>query len=328
MFLTNNFKAVQLRTMNTRYLETFVAIAEAGNFQRAAERVNLTESAVSMQMKALENDLQIDLFDRSTRPFSLSSEGQTLLNPAREILRSVDAFHEVASNRDGLSGTLRLGAILAAAHSLLPQALASFCSEHPRMQVRVERGLSEALEERVAMGSLDAAVITEQSSLSQDLAVRTLLSDRLLIAVRSDAPDLSGLELLQTYPFIRFSRGTGVGRIIDSGLLSQGIVVSEKIELDSMAVIIEMVSHGLGVSIVPEHSISKELSVNLRTVPFGEPAMVRKIGLITRRRRSESPLVRALFSALQMSTEMHTQKKHQQGRNQSRQKTSKTRRES
>lgn len=290
--------------MNIRYLETFVAIAEAGSFQGAALRVNLTESAVSMQMKALENLLQIELFDRSTRPFSLNSVGQTLLDPAREVLRSVDVFQEVADNTDGLSGTLRLGVILAVAHTFLPPALASFCSEHPRIQLRVERGLSEELEERVAKGALDAAIVTEQSTASQELAVRTLLSDKLLIAVRHDAPELPGLELLQTLPFIRFNRNTGVGRIIDGGLLSQGIRVNETMELDAMAAIIEMVHHGLGVSIVPEHSISKEVRANLRTIPFGKPALVRKIGLVVKRRRNESALVEALYSALHASASM------------------------
>ena len=95
--------------MNLKHLETFVAIAEVGSFQAVAGRLHLTQSAVSMQMKALEDTLQAVLFDRSSRPPTLSPMGRMLLRPARGLLRRADAFRETAAQRDGLFGSLRLG---------------------------------------------------------------------------------------------------------------------------------------------------------------------------------------------------------------------------
>ena len=95
--------------MNLRHLRTFVTIAETGSFQAAAERLFLTQSAVSMQMKALEETLQAELFDRGKRPPVLSAHGRALLDRARDLVDQVENFRRAAAGGDELLGSLTLG---------------------------------------------------------------------------------------------------------------------------------------------------------------------------------------------------------------------------
>ncbi|WP_425406548.1 LysR family transcriptional regulator [Hwanghaeella sp.] len=284
--------------MNLRHLRTFVTIAETGSFQAASERLFLTQSAVSMQMKALEESLQAELFDRGKRPPVLSALGRALLDRARDLVDQVDSFRQAAAGGEELLGSLTLGVIPSATTSVLPSALARLRDEHPRMQVRIEGGLSAGLEDLVAGGVIDAAVITEPARLPSGLRSLTIFSEPLLIAAPKNAEGESGPDMLETLPFIRFNRGTGVGRIIETTLQSRHIRVAETMELDSIEAILMMVSRGLGAAVVPHRSLTPQFAETVRTFPFDGPAVMRNVGLVVRRRQSETPLVTALYSAL------------------------------
>lgn len=284
--------------MNLRHLRTFVTIAETGSFQAAAERLFLTQSAVSMQMKALEESLQAELFDRGKRPPVLSALGRALLDRARDLVEQVEDFRRAAAGGEELLGSLTLGVIPSATTSILPGALARLRDEHPRMQVRIEGGLSAGLEDLVAGGVIDAAVITEPARLPAGLRSLTIFSEPLLIAVPAQAKGSDGPALLERLPFIRFNRATGIGRIIETTLQTRRIRVVETMELDSIEAILMMVSRGLGASVVPERSLTHRFAATVRTIPFEAPGLNRNVGLVVRRRQSETPLVSALFGAL------------------------------
>ena len=284
--------------MNLRHLRTFVTIAETGSFQAAAERLFLTQSAVSMQMKALEESLQAELFDRGKRPPVLSALGRALLDRARDLVDQVENFRRAAAGGDELLGSLTLGVIPSATTSILPGALARLRDEHPRMQVRIEGGLSTGLEDLVAGGVIDAAVVTEPARLPEGLRSLTVFTEPLLIAAPLQSDGDSGPDLLEKLPFIRFNRGTGVGRIIETTLQTRGIRVAETMELDSIEAILMMVSRGLGAADVPERSLTDRFRGTVRTFPFGGAGVTRNVGLVVRRRQSETPLVTALYSAL------------------------------
>lgn len=284
--------------MNLRHLRTFVTIAETGSFQAAAERLFLTQSAVSMQMKALEESLQAELFDRGKRPPVLSALGRALLDRARDLVDQVENFRRAAAGGDDLLGSLTLGVIPSATTSILPGALARLRDEHPNIQVRIEGGLSAGLEDLVSGGVIDAAVVTEPARLPAGLNSLTIFSEPLLIAVPAQTEDGTAAALLEKLPFIRFNRATGIGRIIETTLQSRGIRVVETMELDSIEAILMMVSRGLGASVVPERSLTEGFAATVRTLPFEGAAVTRNVGLVVRRRQSETPLVSALHNAL------------------------------
>ena len=284
--------------MNLRHLRTFVTIAETGSFRLAAQRLYLTQSAVSMQMKTLEETLQAELFDRSNRPPVLSAHGRSLLDRARDLVDQADQFQRAAAGGGDLFGALTIGVIPSATTTILPAALAHLRDKHPGMQVRVEGGLSAGLEDLVQGGTIDAAVVTEPARLPAALQALTVYEEPLLLAVPRETEGEDPRALLETLPFIRFNRGTGVGRIIETMLQTRGIPVNEMMELDSIEAILMMVSRGLGAAVVPERSLTEPLRRAVATHRFTGGDARRRVGLIVRRRQSASPLVTALHAAL------------------------------
>lgn len=287
--------------MNLRHLRTFVTIAETGSFQAAAQRLFLTQSAVSMQMKTLEEVLNAELFDRDKRPPVLSAHGRSLLERARDLVDQAEEFQRTAAGVDDLFGSLTLGVIPSATTTILPAALARLRDKHPRMQVRVEGGLSAGLETHVSNGTIDAAVVTEPNRLPPGLTALTIYEEPLLVAVPAKTEAEDPRMLLETLPFIRFNRGTGVGRIVETILQTRGIQTNETMELDSIEAILMMVSRGLGAAVVPERSLTPSLKQQVITHQFNGSDAWRRVGLIVRRRQSTSPLISALHSALQES---------------------------
>jgi DNA-binding transcriptional LysR family regulator len=139
---------------------TFVAIAESGSFTAAAERVHRTQSAVSMQVKRLEELLRRELFVRAGRSVELTRDGELFLNHARRVLRTHrEAL--AAFNNTALSGTITIGAPDSCASTFLPGILGRFAEIHPLVHVNVICGPSQALLKQVADGTIDLAVITQ-----------------------------------------------------------------------------------------------------------------------------------------------------------------------
>lgn len=284
--------------MSLRQLETLVAIADAGSFHAAADRLAITRSAVSMQMKALEEDLQTPLFDRDRRPPALRENALPLVEQARQILRLHEDFRIGARASGAIAGTLRIGVIPTASTGILPDALAILRERTPLLQVRIENELSTELIRRVERGMLDAAILTEPPRHAAGLRSRTIVEERLLVVAPADSPGERDVDLLTALPFVRFNRRAGVGRIIDGSLRARGIDVQERMELDSIESILMMVSRGLGAAIAPERSISPEQRAALKCVPFGDPPVRRKVGLLERTGRDRTTLTDALLDAL------------------------------
>lgn len=285
--------------MNLRHLETLLAIAETGSFAAAADRVGVTQSAVSMQMRALEDALGTELFDRARRPPALSERGGALLGLAREVLRAAEELTAAASGAT-LRGRLRLGVIPTAATGLVPDALTLLAARAPDLQIRVESGLSTDLARRVAQGVLDAALVTETARLERGLVVRPILEEPLLVVAPPATAGPSARTLLRSLPFVRFNRRTGVGRVIDAALRRDRIVVTEAMELDSIEAILAMVGRGLGVAVVPAGSVAGAVAATVHALPFGDPPVLRRVGLLERERPAgaePNPVVSALLEA-------------------------------
>jgi len=289
--------------MTVRHLKTLVAVADSGSFNAAAERLGITQSAVSMQIRALEDDLEVELFDRSRRPPLLNTLGHSLLERAREIVRLYDGLQESVAKAGQLAGALRLGAIPSVTTSILPPALASLRHRHPALQVRIEGGLSTELMAKVARGALDAAVVTEPERLNKDLQSATILDEALIAVRHRSAVGTSDEEMLSANPFVRFNRRAGFGRIVDGALRARGLKVRDTMELDSIEAILLMVSQGLGVTVVPESSIVGRFAKTLYRTPFGDPPVRRRVCLVERSDSAQTQLTAAFREELRRTAE-------------------------
>jgi len=280
--------------MSIRLLKTLIAIADRSTFTAAAEAVHITHAAVSQQMKALEEKLQIAIFDRSKRTPRLTPIGNELVSRARLLVESYDNLLPSILDEEYLSGELKLGAIPTALTGLVPLAMTRLREEYGDLHLHVVPGLSTELISEVERGSLDAAIVTLPERLPGNVTWQQIAKEplELLASVSTESDD--PVELLKNRPFIRFTRRAVVGGLIDRWLQQQGIEVDECMELENLESISSMVYSDLGVSIVPRGCVSAPNPLPLKHIPLGEPGVSRLIGLISKSSSVKARLLEAL----------------------------------
>jgi len=282
-----------------RNLRTLLAIHDTGSFKKAAERLNMTLSAVSMQMKELEATYGVALFDRSFRPPALTSTGLLLVDAGRGIVTALDDLHLLLKAGPTLSGSLSLGFVATASTRLLPNAVRHLSARFPGLELHVESALSVELAERVRRGDLDAAVVTETRDLHRNCVVSRLVDDPLvLVAARVERRRLTP-DLLRHKPFIRFQAQSGVGQIIDEFLLDRAFDVRQAMVLDSLEAIVELVASDLGVTIIPLPEAQRYGRGRIRWAALRGHKLSRSLALITRQTPGSRHLHDALLEALQ-----------------------------
>ncbi|OYW59807.1 MAG: LysR family transcriptional regulator [Azorhizobium sp. 32-67-21] len=289
--------------MSLRALRSLKAIAHHGSFAKAGEAVGLTQSAISLQVRALEEEFGAQLFDRSRRLPVLTEAGRIVLARAEEVLALYDRIPEALSDERSLSGRLRVGAIQTALSGPMPGALMALRRAHPRLRVHVGAGMSAELAARVATGELDAAVTTEPvRPHPSDLVWTELYEDRFWLIAPPGLQGLDAAALLARMPFIRFDARAWAGRMIARELRRLGLKVQEEMVLDSQEVILKMVEWGLGVAVLPLPD-AVLARASLTCLPFGDPQMRRHVVLLERQERPSGRLCAALAGAIRASME-------------------------
>ncbi|WP_207479994.1 LysR family transcriptional regulator [Arenibaculum pallidiluteum] len=285
--------------MSLRALRSLVAIARHGTFARAADALGLTQSAVSLHVKALEEEFRAALFDRSRRRPVLTEAGRVALERAQAVLAAYDAIPAEIAAGQGLRGRLRLGAIQTALAGRLPQALGRLRRQHPHLRVAVASGMSAELALRVEAGDLDAAITTEPvKPHPAGLAFEPLYTDRFWIVAPPEAEGSDARTLLTTLPFLRFDKRAWAGRMIEDELRRQGVRIREEMELDSQEALTRMAASGLGVAVVPLADPDLDTLPPLFRLPFGSPQRERRVGLLTREDDPQTILTSVLATAM------------------------------
>ncbi|MEQ8335113.1 LysR family transcriptional regulator [Nisaea sp.] len=284
--------------MSLRRLQIFLEVASRGSFAAAADRLGLAQSAVSMQIRTLEQELGADLFDRSRRPPVLNDRGAALIPQARAILTQYEDLKQTVQPDGHIAGTLRLGVIQTASTGILPGALTGLHERYPDLRVRIESGLSTGLLGRVAHGELDAAILTAPERLPPELNGHLIFEEPLSVIAPPGLTGATDAALLTRHPFIRFNRRTGVGRIIEHALRDRNLAVDEAMELDAIEPIIEMVSCGLGVAVVPAYALDPVTRDAIRVLPFGDPVATRRVIVVERHASTRAALTAVLVKAL------------------------------
>ena len=283
--------------MRLRQLQTLVAIADTGSFHAAAAKLGLTQAAISMQMKSLEESLRLELFERSVRPPRLNNTGLLMLEQAREITSLCDKLLDASPVSSQLIGSIRNGTVPGMSF-ILPQTLDNLHKSYRRLQIRVVSDLADELVHQIDQGRLDAAVITQPQDLDSHLLSRPLLSEPLMVIAPRDYAGQSDAELLTGNPYIGFNRKAEVSRLIEQALNQRNIKVNPIMELDTLETFQMMILHGLGVGVLPISSIRERFLDDLYAVPFGSPALQRTISLVQQREHHRQIFLDTLYDAL------------------------------
>jgi DNA-binding transcriptional LysR family regulator len=283
--------------MDIRQLRTLVAVAEFGTFGRAAEAVNLTPSAVSQQINALETEVGAKLFDRSSRPPVLNTQGLQMLDAAHKLIRTAEEAIDAISGRRVI-GTFNLGSVRTSAFALLPRAIIAMQAKFPDLLIKLRVGLTEPFLADVAAGRLDAAVVAEHVGMPRELRWSPFIREPLLVIAPPGSPRLAANKLLESLPFIRFRNSVPLATLIDTELARLGLRLKEIAEIDTIAAIVPCVRHGLGAAIVPNVAVQDPALADLVTAPFGKPQVHRQMGLVERARNPSAAVVEALHGEL------------------------------
>ncbi len=278
--------------------KTLLAIAELGTFAEAAAAVHLTPAAVSQQMKALEVELGITLFDRTKRPPELYPVAYTLIPKARELVTMYEGLKPSLSRARSPIQRLTIGAVPTTMTGLMPRALKGLKEGNENLHIRLYPGLSEELYAQVDRGFLDAAILTEPATLYEHLYFKPFVAEPLVVLASTKVKASNPKKVLESNSYIRFSRRAWVGRTIDDWLLANDIQVNETMELDTLEAIAAMVQQNLGVSIVPLNSGAIPEPAGVRTIPLGDSAQPRVLGVLSRHDSNKDPVVELLWSVL------------------------------
>jgi DNA-binding transcriptional LysR family regulator len=265
-----------------RELKTFIAVARHGTFAAAGMHAGLTQSAVSAQIRNLENALGHSLFDRTGRQAVLNAAGERALPMAKEML---EIFERMANNDSSgsYSGELKIGAIASVQTGLLPAALVRLREAAPRVEAKLVPGVSLNLLNQVDAGDLDVAILIRPPfPLPKELYTQVLREEPFVLIVPLDVQGDDPLQILREQPLVRYDRTSFGGRLVSRFLREQRLNVHVALELDELDGIVKMVEHGLGVSLIPLAGLWVESGAKVRIIELGELTFYRELILLLR----------------------------------------------
>ena len=268
-------------------LKVFRAVAEQLNFRRAAERLFLSQPAVTLQIKALENDLGVRLFDRSAGRISLTSHGELLLDYAKKLASlAAEAEQQLGAQDGNVRGELSLGVSTTIAQYVLPRLLVAFLDEHPQVQFSLRSGNTREIVE-LLLDSQVAIGLIEGPARERGVHTEPFMEDELVLIARPDfrSNQLSRAQLLACNLLMR-EQGSGSRRVVETALRNAGFKLkcfNKVMDLDSTEAIKSAVEAGFGVGFVSRWAISKELELGaLRMVEVAGLKVTRHFSLLSR----------------------------------------------
>lgn len=298
-----------LDSMDTQLLEAFLAVAKAGSFSDAAEKIHLTQPAVSKRIALLEEQLNCRLFDRIARSVTLTEAGEALLPRANHILQEIADTAQAINDLSGdISGRLRLAISHHIGLHRLPPMLKQFAQSCPDVTIDVDFMDSEKAYEGILQGRFEVAVITLAPEAHPKIEANTIWPDPLVFMVSEDHPLLStreqskkqpqqntSLNDLRNHPAILPGLGTYTGRMTRVLFEQHNVPLPPTMTTNYLETIKMMVSIGLGWSLLPESMLES----GIKAVAIPGIQIQRELGYIHHREKSLSNAAKAFIHLLQ-----------------------------
>lgn len=275
-----------MNNLTLKQLRYFQSLARFGHFGRAAEACSVSQPALSVQIKELEDSLGLPLFERSTRQVRLTGFGEEFASRARDILRAVDELGDLArASQEDMVGQLRLGVIPTIAPYLLPRIVSWLRSEHAAVELKIRETLTQTLIEELREGRLDAAImalpVTESGLeefplFTEEFVLIRPESERALPVPRPEQLREMKLLLLeeghcfrdQALAFCNFSARAS----------------REVLDASSLSTLVQLVGSGAGVTLIPDMAVPVETrSANVAVARFDAPQPQRQVGMVWRK---------------------------------------------
>src|SRR5215470_15350613 len=286
--------------ISLRQLRYFDALARHGHFGRAADACAISQPALSMQIKEMEEVLGGVLLERGARQVTLTKFGEELVQRVRDIVRSVDELGDFArASRDRLAGRLRIGMIPTIAPYLLPKVIENLARLHPELDIHVRETLTPKLIKEVAEGRLDTAIVALPVS-EPSLTEVALFTEHFLLVRPGEAEGtpVPSRDMLREMRLLLLEEGHCFRDQALSFCNMQSSPPREVLDASSLSTLVQMVSAGMGVTLIPEMAVTVETrSASVSVARFKDPQPARTIGMIWRK---TSPLAGQLLQLSQV----------------------------
>ena len=274
-----------------------IAVSEQPTLFAAGQVLCLSHSVISVHIKQLEEELEVELVDRSSRPLTMTDKGVALVDYAKQIMQLVDEIHTIRDQED-IVGTINIGVVPSVLIDLVPPALAALRAANPKLQIGISTGLSAALTQDVQNRNLDAAIVTEPDKSIEGVRKQLICHEPLFFLAPLDSPEESIPELLANHPFIWFNRRTWAGQQIERHLLKKRFPINSTMEVDSLEAIEALIANGMGVTIVPKRIGALPFENRFKVIEFESTPVYRNLILIDRSINPRSRTTNALHEEL------------------------------
>ncbi|MEO5805600.1 LysR family transcriptional regulator [Devosia sp.] len=292
--------------MELRHLQHFIAVAEELSFTRAAERIHIVQSALSTSIRSLELELKTPLLVRSTRQVQLTPAGRAFLERAREAMRVIQGGRETVAEIAGLRrGSVSMGTV----HSLpafleLPSLIANYHFANPGITVRMQQGDLPGLLAALRDGSMDLAFLPLLDP-PDDIVARVVACEDLVVITAPGHVLAAGralhLEELRQYSFVDFDLGWGTRALVDDAFSQAGVVRQTDFDVTDVETLIDLVSMGLGIALLPE-TIAASREPKIAVTALAEPAVCWELMVAYKRGDGIAPVNNAANAFLDFLT--------------------------
>lgn len=244
--------------MDLNQLKTFQLVASYKSFSKAAEEVHLTQPAVTLQIKHLENELGELLLERLGRTLAVTPAGEVLLIYSQQILNLTEQAADAIRQFSQVKGRLTIGAGSTNTIFRLPEILRAYRQKHPQIEIRIRNGNSDLITTLVLENAIDLGLVTTIESHS-GLEIVPLFRDPIQLVAPDGYPEFIQAEALEQESLILFRSGTGFRRFLEELFRQYQFSPRTFMELESIEAIIRLVQSGLGLAFLPEVAVSEGL---------------------------------------------------------------------
>jgi DNA-binding transcriptional LysR family regulator len=287
--------------MDLTLVRSFLAVAETGAITEAAERIGITQPALSRRIQQLEAQLGVRLLERGRKGALLTDIGRLVQTEAQGIVAHYERMREMAASHQRLEGgTVRIGGGATAVSFILPEAIAAFQAAHPRVRFQLREAGSSEIADDVVAGRLELGVVTLPVR-DRELTVSPLATDHIVLVARHDHPlarrPRIQIQQLADQGFVAFEAGSALRQIIDSKLREAGVEVNVVMELRSIPAILRMVSTTGNLAFVSQ--LGMEHASDVVALSVQGLRIERRLAVIARRGVGLSPAARVFAQRLQ-----------------------------
>lgn len=252
--------------MHIQNFKTFCDLVETQSFSKAAKLNEVTQSAVSQQLKAMESHYQMLIIDRNQKKFRLTPQGNALYSTFKEILTLYERLNcEIQEMRNVVSGTIQISTVNSIGLHVLPPYLKSFIKEFPSVNARVEYRRANLVYEDVLHGSADIGLVAFPEP-NKELTITPFANDELIVALSPEHPfnkkSMIKMNDLQGVEFIAFEKDIPTRKATDKILSEAGVNVSIVMEFDNVETVKRAIEINAGLAILPASTVVNEVERN------------------------------------------------------------------